>query len=520
MPTIQRPQWSKTKTKRVSLSDLLKVMPGWSENEFKPFREHVQSRSRRYNLDTYTDSESQDPAKWQKFLADCRIAFPALDKFEGQWPLDIYYTRWTYWRSVQLKTLERSGHKNGLAGGPATAQDCPQREESHRDGESRKRKRGVDKDNDEALGSTQSTIDDGNSSDVGNNEGASSASRKRKSFEFTPSPPTASPSTSSISLSMSQQAQSSQVITYPKSRWSSWVLCGFQPEVPPSETVQLRKCLDGHEDLLQILTMLGVVTDYHLRALLRLSSRRRHDFFHSGASKGLFTYFEKIVILDLLDSAVDSKLDASSSMRNAGVAEIGRPSERAESLLCDHRASYPHLMTRMKITDEDEYFETVDLIEHHVPGYLDVSLLIEEQDEEQLKALVRSICEKKPSLRRYEGLWPVYVHIYRFMSARRAGLARTPREHHQTTVTHECPLLRSHPHSRVPTALAALLGDVGMEELGPAFLLLGIHTDEQFTSIVTSPRAKAQFLKEVECGAAPECSAFQRLMMGWVVECV
>ncbi|KAJ7174486.1 hypothetical protein C8R46DRAFT_1189273 [Mycena filopes] len=467
MPTIQRPQWSKTKTKRVSLSDLLKVMPGWSENEFKPFREHVQSRSRRYNLDTYTDSESQDPAKWQKFLADCRIAFPALDKFEGQWPLDIYYTRWTYWRSVQLKTLERSGHKNELAGGPATAQDCPPREESHRDGESRKRKRGVDKDNDEALGSTQSTIDDRDSSDVGNNESASSASRKRKSSEFTPTPPTASPSTSSISLSQLQQAQSSQVITYPKSRWSSCALCGFQPEVPPSDTVQLRKYLDGQENLLQILAMLGVVTDHHLRALLRLSSRRRHDFLHSGVSKGLFTYFEKIVMLDLLDSAVDSKLDA---------------------------ASYPHLMTRMKITDEDEYFETVD--------------------DEQLKALVRSICEKKPSLRRYEGLWPVYVHIYRFMSARRAGLARTPREHHQTTVTHECPLLRTHPYSRVPAALAALLGDVGMGELGPAFLLLGIHTDEQFTSIVTSPRAKTQFLKEVEGGALPGCSAFQKLMMG------
>ncbi|KAJ7165946.1 hypothetical protein C8R46DRAFT_1275322 [Mycena filopes] len=511
MATIPRPRWSKTKTITGTASGLLKVMPGWSESEFKRFK-----------------VESQDPAKWQELLADCRVEFPALDKFENQWPLEIYYTKYTHWRSWNLKRKKRA-HKPESASGSRITQDCPPREESHRDGESRKRKRGADKDSDEALGSTQSPIDDGDSSDVGNNDSVSSASRKRKSSEFTPTPTTVSPSTSSILLSQSQQAQSSQVITYPKSRWSSCALCGFQPEVPPSDTVQLRKCLDGQENLLQILAMLGVVTDHLLRALLRLSSRRRHDFLHSGASKGLFTYFEKIVILDLLDSAVDSKFESCAAMRSVGLAEIGRPSERAESLLCDHRASYPHLMTRMKITDEDEYFEIVltkgtqDLIERHVPGYLDVALSIEEQDDEQLKALVRSlgqICGKKPSLRRYEGLWPVYVHIYRFMSARRAGLARTPREHRQTTVTHECTLLHAHPHSRVPAALAALLGDVGMEELGPAFLLLGIRTDEQFTGIVTSPRAKAQFLKEVEGGAAPGCSAFQRLMIGWVVEYV
>ncbi|KAJ7768518.1 hypothetical protein B0H16DRAFT_1882339 [Mycena metata] len=60
-----------------------------------------------------------------------------------------------------------------------------------------------------------------------------------------------------------------------------------------------------------------------------------------------------------------------------------------------------------------------------------------------------------------------------------------------------------------------------MGELGPAFLLLGIRSENQFASIVTSARMKAQFVAELSTGAGgllTRCSEFQRIMMGWVVE--
>jgi hypothetical protein len=84
-----------------------------------------------------------------------------------------------------------------------------------------------------------------------------------------------------------------------------------------------------------------------------------------------------------------------------------------------------------------------DLVERNIPQYLDMSIPIEEQDDDKLDALVTSvsfpltrilftnpiqICEQKPSLRKYDDLWPVYLHIRRFLSARAAGLPRTPRE--------------------------------------------------------------------------------------------
>ncbi|KAJ7031836.1 hypothetical protein C8F04DRAFT_1396989 [Mycena alexandri] len=60
-----------------------------------------------------------------------------------------------------------------------------------------------------------------------------------------------------------------------------------------------------------------------------------------------------------------------------------------------------------------------------------------------------------------------------------------------------------------------------MEELGPAFLFLGIRSDDKFASIVTSPRVRAQFVAELSTGAGRSlvgCSDFQRTMLGWVLE--
>jgi hypothetical protein len=56
-----------------------------------------------------------------------------------------------------------------------------------------------------------------------------------------------------------------------------------------------------------------------------------------------------------------------------------------------------------------------------------------------------------------------------------------------------------------------------MEELEPAFLFLGITSDAKFANIVTSQRAKREFLVGLPRPLV-ECSEFQTTMIRYVVE--
>ncbi|KAJ7034379.1 hypothetical protein C8F04DRAFT_1234251 [Mycena alexandri] len=526
MSTISRPKWAQSRT---SGADLLKAMPGWSDLDFQKFKAgstsntgHVMSRAKTYKLDTYADSDAQDPAKWQELLTDCRTHFPALDNFEGQWPLEMYYTKWTLGRRIAQEITVRGRDRATIAtrgsGSEELIKDNAQIRTVHSsprstaEGTKSELQRQTRPTLPVIIGSvssarpfastgplrpTQSETTFNRASPDGEHSQGSSSSLKEADSRFNHSAATLSASPSrSVSRSLRE-----------KFYWSSCVLCGSGPQIPTpaSETTQLRKCFDGRTDLLCILALLGVTADHHFRALIRLGDRGRHDFLHGSALKGRLTYLE--------------------GARKVRLTEFDRPPVGLEKYLADYRAGYTHVMRHMKIREEEDYFEIVDLIERQIPWYLDIASPFAEQDEAQLDAL---ICKEKPSLRKYDDLWPVDVHIRRFLSARYAGLPGTLRESHPgstssipTAPPHECPLLRAHPHSRVPSSLDALLVNVGMKELGPAFLFLGIRREDQLASIVTSPRTRAQFLAELSAGAGGSlagCSEFQRMTMGWVVE--
>jgi hypothetical protein len=69
----------------------------------------------------------------------------------------------------------------------------------------------------------------------------------------------------------------------------------------------------------------------------------------------------------------------------------------------------------------------------------------------------------------------------------------------------------------VPPSVVALLSDYGMEELGPAFLFLGITSDAKFANIVTSQRVKKEFIAGLP-GPLVECTEFQTAMIRYIVE--
>ncbi|KAJ7879310.1 hypothetical protein B0H14DRAFT_3858564 [Mycena olivaceomarginata] len=290
------------------------------------------------------------------------------------------------------------------------------------------------------------------------------------------------------------------------------VLCGYHPPVPAHETALLQKCFLHRAELLLPLAAAGVVADTHLRVLLRLRERSRKEFLHSLARVDKITYVEKADILDALETFLDTNPDVTSSperARKVRLASIRRPPKGVENVLATHTCKYGYVKRHMQVADDEEYFELVDLVERQIPWYLDASVPIEEQDEEQLDTLITMICEEKPGLRKYDDLWPVYLHIRRFPQGNLTAPNAPPQ--------HECPQLAKYPTSDVPASITALLEDYEMQELGPAFLSLGFNSEAAFTNNLTSQRKKDCIIEKL-VERFPHCSQFQLLMLRYIVE--
>ncbi|KAJ7879306.1 hypothetical protein B0H14DRAFT_2709934 [Mycena olivaceomarginata] len=606
---IPRPHLDRAKSG--PLIDLMNNMPGWTEADFETFKKHVAAAAQSSGLDTYSGPENQDPVKWKKLLNNCRKKFPRLDDFEGQWPLDMYYAKWTHWRSVQKKQKEKKAQNAGMQqdtnskkrkvreGGeddkeneehPGSSsanrkQPEPQHETVLRQRTSQDASSRVSQTQPRSIatsrntGSQESRSDDRtparppipakpaqdpyNPATHTNSDGStqtrhdagSSSSRNKHSLSASPNSTSASMGTTgnpgasvsgnqrvSYSLTGSQTSSSSfapsaspagppspcaqpakQPDTCPQ--LSPCVLCGHQPPVPAHETALLQKCFLHRGALLLPLAAAGVVTDIHLRVLLRLRERYRNELVHSLARVDKITYVEKADILDALETFLDMNPDVTSSperARKVQLASIRRPPKGVENILAIHTCKYSYVKRHMQVADDEEYFELVDLVERQIPWYLDASVPIEEQDKEQLDTLVTKICEENPGLRKYDDFWPVYLHICRFLSARAAGLGRTPRENINSTAPkappqHECPQLAKYPTSDVPASITALLEDYEMQELGPAFLSLGFNSDAVFTNNLTSQRKKDCIIENL-VERFPHCPEFQLLMLRYIVE--
>ncbi|KAJ7464361.1 hypothetical protein FB451DRAFT_1561682 [Mycena latifolia] len=324
---------------------------------------------------------------------------------------------------------------------------------------------------------------------------------------------TSSASTPSLSSSPIPPASRRSHPVKQKAIWSICVLCGFRPPIPPEQTIELQLFFNGRDDLRHVLAAVGIVADHHLRALLRVGAKQREAFLRSITPDHL-TYLEKVEIADLLDTYIGQNGEGPTSDRPAKVqlAAIPRPSEGLENILSQHTCSHVHVKKHMRMADDDEYFDLVDSIEAEIPRYLDVSMSFEEQTDAQIYALLKSVCEDRPSLRKYPDYWPVLLHIKRFLRAQEAGQSGTQR----SPPRHECPRQRGHPAADAPPSVDALLADYGMEELGPAFFFLGIRTDEKFANMIfMSKTAKSQLLAEL---APLGCSVFQAMMMRYIVE--
>ncbi|KAJ6480959.1 hypothetical protein C8R45DRAFT_1151661 [Mycena sanguinolenta] len=574
---IPRPDWPRSKIREGPAWELCQAMPGWTQATFHAFKKHIRLTTNTLELDEYSEPRDQDQSKWAKLLDACLREFPELNNFDDHWPLDIYYRKLVYTRVVHRRRREKEASAAGaFNNAQPTTTNSKKRKAPHpqpRDegeegniGSTRSvAARSIEPARNQpqrlsqpqatssrfgsgsSLAVTNDPISSPNVPVAGNRPGAESSSLARHSIPSvrttsnasirskqstgsfssatqTTSSPSALPS-NSLSSPPSSLCGQPATNTQGRSRQSFCVLCGFQPPVHDSGIAQLD--LDRH--LLARLANAGVVADHHLRALLSLSESRQEACLHALASAEKFTWVEKVEIAEALVTYVDKNPDFTQSSqsepaRKTRLTGIRRPRKGLENVLAVHTYKYKWLKEHLQITDDAEHFELVDFVESRAPWYLDTSRPIEEQDPEQLDALVTAVCKEKPSVRRYDACWVVHLHIRRFLSARAAGLLCTPRDAAGPDMTptaplqeHECHGLIMYPASSVPPAIATLLADYGMEELGPAFVSLGFTSDTKFDKIVASHRAKENFIDKLPARVL-ECSAFQFFMLKYIIE--
>ncbi|KAJ6592106.1 hypothetical protein DFH09DRAFT_1073177 [Mycena vulgaris] len=71
-------------------------------------------------LDTLARPQARDVRKWALLVDECLKAFPALNDFAGRWPVEFYYTQYTYWRGMKQRRKQK-GERGAEAGARAVS---------------------------------------------------------------------------------------------------------------------------------------------------------------------------------------------------------------------------------------------------------------------------------------------------------------------------------------------------------------------------------------------------------------
>ncbi|KAJ6577518.1 hypothetical protein B0H19DRAFT_1252858 [Mycena capillaripes] len=478
--SIAKPNWSETRIKSCSLNDLRAYM-GWGAEEFRELQMHAQSTAAKMGLDTLVSPDEQDATKWARFVENCLEKFPALCKnFEDGWPIELYYLKYTHKRGYNSFYQKKKVQKPNIAekGGSIKSQKCKENEPPSNLKKVAERALEAEVNSSRSSGNALNTF--------------------TQLFTAT--------------------SRSSPVVL--ASFRVACVLCGFQPPISLQQKTTLREFFKGHKDLRQSFEACGIFADKYFHILLHLSTDRRERFMKSLAP-GKMTHFEMVFISNMLQEHVDSTGRAKKGdLRTAPQGrkmEVSRPPRSILSFFCSLKCNDENIKKRMEIADEEEYLDLMRMVEDMVPRYLDI-VPFENQHQSKVQGLVKLIRQARPSIQRYEELWPLEVLIKRFLSAQLAGLSGTLHGP-DSEIEHECPLQHIYPANQVPPALSALLSDYGMEELGPAFLFLGVHSDESFAGMAGSHKLKTQLLANTNLKHL-QLTEFQRMMMSHILEAV
>ncbi|KAJ6592073.1 hypothetical protein DFH09DRAFT_1073145 [Mycena vulgaris] len=71
-------------------------------------KERAMATAPRLKLDTLAGPQAQDVRKWMLLVDECVQAFPALGDSARRWPVEFYYTQYTYWRGMHWQRRQKA----------------------------------------------------------------------------------------------------------------------------------------------------------------------------------------------------------------------------------------------------------------------------------------------------------------------------------------------------------------------------------------------------------------------------
>ncbi|KAJ7165574.1 hypothetical protein C8R43DRAFT_1122283 [Mycena crocata] len=305
-------------------------------------------------------------------------------------------------------------------------------------------------------------------------------------------------------------------------------LCGYFPASSPSSTPMLRKMLkddtSSSSEYADFFSCIGITHDSHLRVLLGMDEDLRNGFLACFVPARL-SHFG---LVDLTETIQDFVRDH--PWFPVSMELIPEKKEAFEAFL-SRRDTCATLVAKSLRFTEDECAIFTAQIRDRGAWYLDRHRGFEDQNKEQINALVQEIAEKHQIFQRYEHAWPVRVLLKRILATpwtdeasyvcRRFGAYDFPPTQH----VHKCPRLTQYfaydgPQSVSPQA-KKLLSFLNMEdELTPALYFLGIKTDEHFEMAreMSAGRKRQLLLQGGEDVRGLQLTPFQAAVLSMLLE--
>ncbi|KAJ6597126.1 hypothetical protein DFH09DRAFT_1133764 [Mycena vulgaris] len=288
--------------------------------------------------------EFRDETTWEEFVKQALLKFPALTKYQGQWPLELYFNRWTSDR-VHHKATIKPARKRRIEADDEIDDGPSKRPTTISAG------RGIARDlsKDPAAAAAPRGADPGRRYFIGKDptsndpppavttaalqvagerrkiyyigENPSNFRRPPRSHSHIPASPTSKPVSGHESDTDSSQRPAAKPLSEddesdPDLRdclcllgvqrlnkfqtvWPMWcVHCGVPPPVVPEECIrQLCRLFKG--DVLGIFATIGILHDLHLRVLATLDEAHRRKFLLSFVP-GKFSQFEACQVSEIL----------------------------------------------------------------------------------------------------------------------------------------------------------------------------------------------------------------------------
>ncbi|KAK7032724.1 hypothetical protein R3P38DRAFT_2918543, partial [Favolaschia claudopus] len=268
-------------------------------------------------------------------------------------------------------------------------------------------------------------------------------------------------------------------------------LCGYRPFPSPTLTIMLTRFFEGNENLRQGFETAGILTDNHFRSFLELSANQQLEFMLNLPRKE-----QTRQIQDFSHGTI--------------------PPMTVFSFLCTLECDHKTLLEMIGILAE-EYFDFVvcRLMQFHPEHHLNIcnSILLRRS----FQCISIWVCISKNKNRAisrdlYEKLWPLQAIARRYLAARSAGLPGTLCDISDDKVIHRCRTQCRYLAANVPQVLKSTLTYWGMEELGPAFLSIGLNTNESWERVTKSHDVKTHVL-ESESFKLLKLTDFQRMIM-------